>query len=146
MRRALYQMGRAAEPIFPHDYTPVANVIAKSLDQVWEIIKDKGDVGGGADNWQCWEKHPAVDVLATITRSTSPADVVIEPDGKPHYAGANGFDYGSGGNGNDFHMLDALCVMSMARDKYRKIKPNLWQRIRKASARAVWVLRECYSD
>ncbi len=146
MRRALYQMGRAAKPIFPHDYTLVASVLANRLDRVWEIIKDKGDVGGGADNWQCWEIHPLVDVLATITRSTSQADVVIEPDGQPHYAGTNGFDYGSSDTGNDFHMLDALCVMSMARDNYRKIKPSLWRRVQKACARAVWVLREFYRE
>jgi hypothetical protein len=125
--------------ILSRDYTHVANVTARSLDQVWEIIKDKGDVGEGADNWQCWEKHPAVDVLATINRSTCKADVVIEPNGEPHYAGKNGFDYFGGGY--DAYIFDVLCVMSMAREKN---KPGLWQRVHRKCARAAWIVREFY--
>jgi hypothetical protein len=138
IRRALYQMGKGPKPQFPQDHTHVANVTADSLDEVWEIIRDKGD----RDNWQCWERHPSVHVLAPIKRSTSRADIVFEPDGEPHYAEDNGFDYSYGSDGSDFHMMSVLCQMSMARDNY---KPTFWQRVQDKAGRAVKVLRDFYT-
>jgi hypothetical protein len=109
-------MGLEPERVFPDDFMHVANVEAESLEEVWELVSDKGNMVDGADKWECWEENAAVEVLVMPWRSTSAGDVIVTPDGEAYRVQTGGFDYEEASQGK-YRLHDILRVMIRARKK-----------------------------
>jgi hypothetical protein len=60
---------------YVHGYSHVANVQAKSLDQVFELTNHLDTP---------WQRNPGVQALVETPRSTYTGDVIIDPQGQPY--------------------------------------------------------------
>ncbi len=110
-----HSLGLGPEPPFPQSYIHVANVRANSLEQVWELTKDKGSMTDWELSWQPWEENREVEVLVMPCRSTSAGDVIVDPQGNEHRVKREGFDYVEASQQGNYTLQAILDVMEKTR-------------------------------
>jgi hypothetical protein len=108
-------LGLDRDSLFPQDHAHVANVRAGSLEQAFELTRDKGSMPDGAEHWQPWEENPEVEILVMPWRSTSGGDVIVDPQGNEHRVERQGFDYVEASQRGKYRLHDILRVMIKAR-------------------------------
>jgi hypothetical protein len=109
-----YVLGLDRDSLFPQDHAHVANVRAGSLEQVFELTRDKGSMLE-AEHWQPWEENPEVEILVMPSRSTSAGDVIVDPQGNEHRIETQGFDYWKACKRGKYKHHEILGVMAKAR-------------------------------